>query len=189
MVTTSTATSKLARKTLYEVLGVSPNATRQEIKSQFYRLSMLYHPDSTLNDNTNSAAWRHEKFILISQAYTILSNDRQRRAYDLENGIESGFNKSQNWRPNLGTFRSPTTKVWERQTSRSPFDAPNFIVNDAVRRWTRWVETSDAGKETTEINRAKRDYERIHDTATNRNRLIILTIVIACYLMIPIPPR
>jgi DnaJ-class molecular chaperone len=176
-------TSTLIRGTLYEVLGVSSSATRQEIKTQFYRLSMLYHPDSTLDENANSAAWRHEKFILISQAYAILSNDRQRRVYDLENGIGD---RSQSWRPNL---RPSTTEMWKRQTSRSPFDAPNFVVNDAVKRWTRWVETSDAGRKAIEINRAKREYERIHSTTTNRNRLIILTIVIVCYLMVPTPPR
>lgn len=61
----------------YEVLGISKNSTQAEIKSAYYRLSMMYHPDK--NQGSESAAI---KFREITQAYEILGNFRLRRLYD-----------------------------------------------------------------------------------------------------------
>ncbi|KAF9317821.1 hypothetical protein BG003_000287 [Podila horticola] len=64
-------------KTHYELLGLSKEATRKEIKSQFYKLSKLYHPDK--NDSDAS----RKEFLAINEAYSVLGNERQRRDYDL----------------------------------------------------------------------------------------------------------
>ena len=62
---------------LYSVLGVSPKATQQQIKDQFYRLSMLYHPDR--NKGSDGA---HQRFSEITEAYSILGQHTLRRKYD-----------------------------------------------------------------------------------------------------------
>ncbi|CAG8596221.1 10375_t:CDS:2 [Diversispora eburnea] len=61
----------------YDILEIPQNADRQLIKSQFYKLSKKYHPDVNLNDEN-----AHSKFLLISEAYSVLINDQSRKEYD-----------------------------------------------------------------------------------------------------------
>ncbi|MEE8715526.1 MAG: DnaJ C-terminal domain-containing protein [Coriobacteriales bacterium] len=60
-------------KNLYEVLGVSQNATTDEINKAFRKLAVKYHPD---------AGGDAEKFKQISQAYDVLSDSKKRAEYD-----------------------------------------------------------------------------------------------------------
>lgn len=61
---------------LYDDLKIPKTATQAEIKSAYYNLSMLYHPDKNKGDE---AAHR---FRRINQAYEVLGNFRTRRMYD-----------------------------------------------------------------------------------------------------------
>lgn len=62
----------------YEVLGVSKNATADEIKKAYRNLAFKYHPDRNAGD---SAA--EEKFKQINAAYDVLGDEAKRRNYDL----------------------------------------------------------------------------------------------------------
>jgi molecular chaperone DnaJ len=64
------------KRDYYEVLGVSKNASKAEIKDAYRRLAMQYHPDR------NKAADAEDKFKEISEAYAVLSDDQKRRQYD-----------------------------------------------------------------------------------------------------------
>lgn len=66
----------MAKKDFYEVLGVSKNATEQEIKSAYRKLARTHHPDV---DKSEGAA---EKFKEISEAYQVLSDPQKRKTYD-----------------------------------------------------------------------------------------------------------
>lgn len=66
-------------KDLYEILGVSKNATQDEIKSAFRKLAKEYHPDMHSQDKKKEA---EEKFKEIAMAYKILSDPEQRAKYD-----------------------------------------------------------------------------------------------------------
>jgi molecular chaperone DnaJ len=61
----------------YEVLGVSRNATEDEIKRAFRELAKKYHPDK--NKGNKEA---EEKFKEIVQAYEILNDPEKRKLYD-----------------------------------------------------------------------------------------------------------
>ena len=62
---------------LYKALGVSSNATADEIKKAFRRLARRYHPDKTKGDKRSE-----EKFKEINQAYEILGDEKKRQEYD-----------------------------------------------------------------------------------------------------------
>src|SRR6266705_3020875 len=62
----------------YEVLGVSREASKDDIKRAYRRLAKKYHPD--LNKDDPKAA--EEKFKQVSEAYEALIDDDKRRIYD-----------------------------------------------------------------------------------------------------------
>ena len=68
----------MAKEDFYQVLGVDRNASDSEIKKNYRRLAMKFHPDRN-KDNPESA---EEKFKQIKQAYEILSDQKKRSAYD-----------------------------------------------------------------------------------------------------------
>lgn len=66
----------MAKKDYYSILGVSKNASDQEIKSAYRRLARKHHPDV---DKSPGAA---EKFKGIGEAYQVLSDPSKRKTYD-----------------------------------------------------------------------------------------------------------
>lgn len=66
----------MSKRDYYEVLGLSKNAGKDEIKKAYRRLSKQYHPD------INKEPGADEKFKEIKEAYEVLSDDQKRAHYD-----------------------------------------------------------------------------------------------------------
>ena len=78
------------KRDYYEVLGVSKNASDDEIKSAFRKLAKKYHPD--INKDPDAPA----KFKEAQEAYAVLSDKDKRSKYDqfghaAFNGAQGGF--------------------------------------------------------------------------------------------------
>ena len=63
-----------AKRDYYEVLGISKDAQINEIKSQYRKLALKFHPDR----NKSSEAAEH--FKEISEAYAVLSDTKKRQS-------------------------------------------------------------------------------------------------------------
>jgi molecular chaperone DnaJ len=77
------------KRDYYEVLGVSRNASLEDIKKAFRKLAFQYHPDR--NRDTGAS----DRFKEINEAYEVLSDSDKRAAYDRygHNGPESIFGR------------------------------------------------------------------------------------------------
>lgn len=69
-------------KGYYKELGVAENASAEEIKKAFRKLSLQYHPDRWVGKPENEQKEAEEKFKKISEAYTVLSDPEKREEYD-----------------------------------------------------------------------------------------------------------
>src|SRR2546425_4038001 len=65
------------KRDYYEVLGVSRQASDQEIKSAYRKLALQHHPDR--NPGNHEA---EEKFKEAAEAYSVLSDSQKRAQYD-----------------------------------------------------------------------------------------------------------
>ena len=67
----------MAGKDYYKILGVSKDASPEEIKKAYRKLALKYHPDRTKGDKA-----AEEKFKEINEAYAVLSDPEKRKEYD-----------------------------------------------------------------------------------------------------------
>ncbi len=80
------------KRDYYEVLGISREASEQEIKSAYRKLALKFHPDKNPGDKS-----AEEKFKEAAEAYSVLSDPDKRARYDhfghsgLQGGGFSGF--------------------------------------------------------------------------------------------------
>lgn len=77
------------KRDYYEVLGLTKGASKEEIKKAFHKLAHKFHPDKKEGDA--------DKFKEVSEAYSVLSDDKKRAEYDsygrtfTGSGAQGGF--------------------------------------------------------------------------------------------------
>ncbi|WPH00375.1 Hypothetical protein R9X50_00320200 [Acrodontium crateriforme] len=72
----------------YEELGISKDATQDQVKSAYRKAALKHHPDKAGADDKDAA---HIKFQQIAFAYAILSDERRRKRYDTTGRTEESL--------------------------------------------------------------------------------------------------
>src|SRR3989338_185547 len=86
-------------KDYYEILGVSKNATDDQIKQAYRRLAREHHPDVVKDGDKSSAEARFKE---INEAYQVLSDSQKRKMYDQFG--QAGFGGGQNGQGGFSGF-------------------------------------------------------------------------------------
>lgn len=100
------------RKNHYEVLGVSPSASVEDIRTAFRSLARRYHPD--LADDVSSS----QRMADINEAWTVLSDPAKRRDFDLSLRAEEPISAS---RPPEARDHSDVQRQTYVQPARFPW--------------------------------------------------------------------
>ena len=119
----------MAKRDYYEVLGVSRNASAEELKKAYRKVAMKYHPDRNQGDKQ-----AENKFKEASEAFEILGDQEKRSRYDQFGHAAEGMGSS-----GMGGFggaggelrqcapcgrddrRRASRRSWPWQDSRSDF--------------------------------------------------------------------
>lgn len=64
------------KRDYYDILGVSKNASKEEIRKAYRKLALQWHPDRNKSSNAN------DKFKEINEAYEVLSDPKKKETYD-----------------------------------------------------------------------------------------------------------
>jgi molecular chaperone DnaJ len=99
-------------KNYYEILGVDENATQDDIKKAYRKLSKQYHPD--VNDEGE------EMFKEISEAYENIGDETKRQEYE---------NRRKNPFGNMGGMGFDFNSIFEHMMGRSKPKAPDKVMS------------------------------------------------------------
>jgi len=104
-------------KDYYKILGVSKNASVDEIKKAYRKLALKYHPDKNQNNKT-----AEDKFKEINEANEVLSDPEKKRKYD---ELGENFNQYQQQGSREGSFD------WSKWASANQGNSGSFSGEEA----------------------------------------------------------
>jgi len=104
------------------VLGIQREATQAQVKEAYLTMSKKHHPD--LNPGQDREK-NHQEFVKVTDAYSVLGNKAERRAYDLKIGGR------EQQAGNTGNIRRQTKMSFEERAAAMGYKPqdPNFYEN------------------------------------------------------------
>lgn len=80
-------------RTYYDELSVDADASAEEIKRAFRTKAKEYHPDR-VDSSQGNTKWANERFVRLSTAYEVLSDPRERAAYDAKLAADASTHRT-----------------------------------------------------------------------------------------------
>lgn len=88
---------------LYDLLGVEPSVSDDELRRAYRRLVRTYHPDRHASESPEVRGWAEERMRELTRAWTELGDPERRRSYDLSMrgaaAVEAAAQPAAAWTP------------------------------------------------------------------------------------------
>lgn len=154
----------------YQVLGVSPNASEDEIRQAYRRLAKQYHPD--LNPGDKTAA---QKMNEINAAYDAIKNPQAYRQQQAQQQAQQQYSQSgyQEYNPFEDLFRS-----WGAQSQSDDWQ------QESRNGWQTWYTYRPSGEEQQEDNDSPGGYRWTYHRTRRRGNFLVR--LLGIYLLIQI---
>ena len=131
----------------YEVLGVSRDASADEIKKAYRKLSRIYHPDANINNPNKAEA--EEKFKQVQQAYQQIMDEREHGTSGNQSGSYGGYGSYGGFDPFGGAYGRQNASSGDSEQDMRMQAASNYInsghyreamnvLNDLKDRTAKW---------------------------------------------------
>jgi DnaJ-related protein SCJ1 len=124
------ATTVLASKDYYELLGVTRDADGASIKRAFRKLAKVHHPDKNPGDST-----AEKLYVELNTAYEVLSDSNKRQRYDMfgeaglkEGGRSGGGGEEDGWGDPFESMFGGFGGGGRRQARQEERRSPDFVV-------------------------------------------------------------
>ena len=108
----------------YKILEVSENEDISEIKKQYRKLAMKYHPDRNAGDERAA-----KKFREITEAYEVLSNGKKRKEYDCKRKNGNNQPKNKNNKENFKSKSSQNNFTFGKEFFKSATEMKGMFEN------------------------------------------------------------
>ncbi|KAK6944516.1 DnaJ domain [Dillenia turbinata] len=118
----------------YEVLGVSRNASKEEIKQAFRKLALQFHPDKHSQSPKPVRDGAVSKFKQLSDAYDVLIDDSKRFSYDLKfrsssSSSAGGYGYNYAYRPSPASCSGAGARVSNFELSLGYLTSRSFLLH------------------------------------------------------------
>lgn len=110
-------------KNPYEVLGITPNATNEEVKNAYRTLAKKYHPDNY--SDSSMASYAEEKMKEINEAYDEILRIRTNQSSNNSNGYTGSYD---NFDKHSATYQ----RVRENM-QRGDYNTAEMMLNDIIK--------------------------------------------------------
>jgi curved DNA-binding protein CbpA len=120
-----------AKKDYYKVLGIQRDATEKEIKRAYKKMALKWHPDKRSPEEQDEA---EEMFILIAEAYAVLSDPELRRKYDGGEDVSQSARKRRQKAQNYQFHFERDAQQQMRQGARKV--RAWYMNEDGEKEWT-----------------------------------------------------
>ncbi|MGL5793353.1 MAG: DnaJ domain-containing protein, partial [Waterburya sp.] len=145
-------------KDYYAILGVQKTASADEIKKQFRKLALKYHPDRNPGNKAAEA-----KFKELSEAYEVLSDSDRRSQYD-----RFGQYWQQNARTSYSNSNNTNTQVDFNGTDFSKYGNFEEFINELLGRFST-PGTSNSNTQSYSYQSSNSNYNSNQSSYTNSN--------------------